>query len=193
MPRVKLFDEKEVLCKAMNLFWKQGYAATSVQDLVSHLGINRASLYNTYGDKEQLFKKSFELYRKTNIEKLNQFFLSRPDVKKGFSELFDIAIQEAVLDKDNKGCFVVNITTELIPKDEKILDILEENKRVFEMIFYDYLKKGQESGQLHTQQDLKSLASFFFTIYNGIQVVSKVRPNKNELLASVNVALSLLD
>jgi len=56
MPRVKLFDEKEVLTKAMNLFWKQGYAATSIRDLVNHLGINRASLYGTFGDKEQLFK-----------------------------------------------------------------------------------------------------------------------------------------
>jgi TetR/AcrR family transcriptional repressor of nem operon len=56
MPRVKLFDENEVLNKAMNLFWKQGYSATSIQDLVSHLGINRASLYDTYGDKEKLSK-----------------------------------------------------------------------------------------------------------------------------------------
>ena len=58
MPRVKLFDEKDVLNKATDLFWKQGFAATSVQDLVSHLGINRASLYDTFGDKEKLFKKS---------------------------------------------------------------------------------------------------------------------------------------
>ena len=70
MPRIKTFDENEVLVKAMNLFWKQGYSATSVQDLVSHLGINRASLYDTFGDKEQLFKKSFALYRKSTMEGL---------------------------------------------------------------------------------------------------------------------------
>ena len=129
MPRVKLFDENEVLFKAMNLFWKQGYSATSVQDLVSHLGINRASIYSTFGDKDQLFKKSFELYRKINTEGLTQFFQSRPNVKKGFSELFDLAIQEAVQDKDNKGCFVVNATTELIPNDEKLLEIVHNNKK----------------------------------------------------------------
>ncbi len=48
MPRVKLFDESEVLNKATNLFWKKGYHATSIQDLVNHLGINRGSLYDTY-------------------------------------------------------------------------------------------------------------------------------------------------
>ncbi len=192
MPRVKLFDENEVLFKAMNLFWKQGYSATSVQDLVSNLGINRASLYDTFGDKDQLFKKSFELYRKTNTEGLIRFFESRPNVKSGFSELFDIAINEAVLDKDNKGCFVVNTTTELIPNDESLLKILEDNKRDFVKIFYEYLKKGQEKGQLNTNQDLKSIATLFYTIYNGIRVVSKIRPNKKELSDSIGLSLSLL-
>lgn len=192
MPRVKLFDESEVLTKAMNLFWKQGYSATSVQDLVSHLGINRASIYDTFGDKEKLFKKSFALYRKTNIEGLTQFFQSRPDVKNGFSELFDNAIQEAISDKDKKGCFVVNTTTELTPNDESLYEVLETNKQDFIKIFFEYLKKGKESGQLRHTQDLKSLATLFYTLYNGIRVVSKIHPNKKELTDSVHLAMTLL-
>ena len=192
MARVKLFDKNEVLTKAMNLFWKQGYSATSVQDLVSYLGINRASLYDTFGGKNQLFKKSFELYRKINLEGVMHFFETRPNVKIGFSELFHTAIQEDVLDTDNKGCFVVNTTTELIPNDESLLIILEKNKQDFEMVFYNYLKKGQESGQLNTTHDLRSLATLFYTIYNGIRVVSKTRPNKKESFDAINVALLLL-
>ncbi len=192
MPRVKLFDEQEVLTKAMNLFWKQGYSATSVQDLVSHLGINRASLYDTFGDKEQLFKKSFALYRKSNIEGLIHFFESRPNIKSGLSELFDIAIQDAILDKEAKGCFVVNTTTELIPNDESLMKIIEDNKRNFENLFYEYLKKGKENGQLKTNQDLKSLASLLFMLYAGIKVVSKVNPVEKELKGSIDLALSLL-
>jgi TetR/AcrR family transcriptional repressor of nem operon len=192
MPRVKLFDKNEVLTKAMNLFWKQGFSATSVQDLVSHLGINRASLYDTFGGKDQLYKKSFELYRKTNLEGVIHFLENQPNVKIGFSKLFENAIEEDVLDKDNKGCFVVNTTTELIPNDESLLIVLEKNKQDFVEVFYNYLKKGQESGQLNTKQDLKSLATLFYTIYNGIRVVSKTRPNKKESSDSINVALSLL-
>jgi TetR/AcrR family transcriptional repressor of nem operon len=192
MPRVKLFDENEVLSKAMNLFWKQGYSATSVQDLVSHLGINRASIYDTFGDKNKLFKKSFELYRKQNSEGLIQFFENRPNVKIGFSELFDNAIQEAVSDKDRKGCFVVNTTTELTPNDESLYQILETNKQDFINIFFEYLKKGKESGQLKSSLDLKSLATLFYTLYNGIRVVSKIRPNKKELTDSIHLAITLL-
>lgn len=192
MPRVKLFDEKEVLTKAMNLFWKQGYAATSVKDLVDQLGINRASLYDTFGDKDQLFKKAFELYRTTNLEHLNQFFQNHSNVKDGFSLLFENAILEAVHDVERKGCFVVNTTTELVPNDDSILSILEKNKRDFENLFYQYLKSGKESGQLTTSQDLKKLASLLYVLYNGIRVVAKVRPNKKELKESVDVALLLL-
>ncbi len=192
MPRVKLFDENEVLTKAMHLFWKQGYSATSIQDLVVHLGINRASLYDTFGDKEKLFKKSFELYRKQSIDRVLQLLENQADVKEGFSELFNMAVSEALLDKDRKGCFAVNNTTELVPNDEGCQEVLSSNRRDFENLFYKYLKKGQEKGQLKECKDLKILASFLFIIYNGILVVSKIQTNKKELTDSVNLALSLL-
>jgi TetR/AcrR family transcriptional repressor of nem operon len=193
MPRVKLFDENEVLTKAMNLFWKKGYAATSVQDLINHLGINRASLYDTFGDKEQLFKKSFELYRKNNIEGLKQFFDSQKNVRKGFERLFENAIEEAVNDQDRKGCFVVNTTTELVPNDDSIAVILENNKSDFENMFFQYLQKGKEAGQIKTDKDLKSIAALFYTLYNGLRVVSKVQPNAKNLTDTINIALSVLD
>ncbi|MEE4000998.1 TetR/AcrR family transcriptional regulator [Tenacibaculum sp. FZY0031] len=192
MPRVKSFDEKEVLTKAMCLFWKQGYAATSVQDLVSQLGINRASLYDTFGDKEQLFKKSFELYRTTTKKGLIEFFQNHPNVKEGFAELFNKAIQEAILDEDKKGCFVVNVTTELIPNDESLQKVLIENKRDFEDLFYEYLKEAKERGQLKNSENLRAIATLLYTLYNGIRVVSKVDPTNKELSNSINVALSLL-
>lgn len=193
MPRVKLFDEKEVLTKAMNMFWKQGYAATSVQGLVKHLGINRASLYDTFGDKEQLFKKSFELYRKNNIEGIKQFFESQDNIREGFERLFQNAIQEALNDDDRKGCFVVNTTTELIPNDDSLEVILQNNKEDFENIFFEYLQKAKNAAHITTNQDLRSIAALFFTIYNGLRVVSKVQPDEKKLRDSVQVALSLLD
>ena len=192
MPRTKTFDENKILNKAMHLFWKQGYAATSVQDLVHHLGINRASLYSTYGDKETLFKKAFDLYRKRTTEGLKDFLSQHSDVKLGFSKLFGQAIKEAIDDKDQKGCFVVNTTAELIPNYIKFLDILEKNKSTIISVFHDYLQKGKEHGQLTTNHDLYAIASLLYTFYNGLRVVGKVKPSKVELEKTVEVALSIL-
>ncbi|MES9682982.1 TetR/AcrR family transcriptional regulator [Gottfriedia acidiceleris] len=62
MARHKEYDEKEVLQKATELFRYQGYEKTSLQDLVSHMGIHRRSLYDTFGDKHTLFIKALEHY-----------------------------------------------------------------------------------------------------------------------------------
>ena len=193
MPRVKQFNENEVLTRAMNLFWRNGYSATSVEDLVQHLGINRASLYSTFGDKENLFKKSLALYRENNTAGLKEFFKSEPNVKEGFLKLFQMSIEESVQDKDQKGCFVVNTTTELIPGDETINAALEENKRIFTSLFLEYLKSGELQDQIRKGKDLQSIATLLFIIYNGLKVVSKIKPDKEELNASIEEALKLLD
>ena len=117
MPRVKLFDEEEVLERAMHLFWKKGYYATSVQDLVNHLGINRSSLYDTYGGKRSLFDKVFTHYRTTNTDIVKKYLDSQPDIRTGFKRLFKMAIQQSTEDIDKKGCFVVNSTIEFIPNE----------------------------------------------------------------------------
>ena len=193
MPRVKRFDENEVLAKAMHLFWKRGYAATSIQDLVDHLGINRASIYDTYGDKERLFFLAFQQYRKTNTEFLASFLEKEENVKQGFRRLFEMTIQAAVTDADKKGCFVVNTTTELIPGDHMACTVLETNKHTFETLFHNYLRQGETLGQFGQGKDLKAIAKLLFLLYNGLQVISKIKPNKKELIGSLNLVLGLLD
>jgi len=193
MPRVKLFDEKEVLNKAMHLFWKQGFTATSINDLVEHLGINRASLYDTFGGKEQLFRSAFAHYRKNNVEGLNQFLSSYSNIKEGLKKLFQFAIEEAGSDTERKGCFVVNTTTELVPNDSKTLRVLKENKAVFEKIFFDYLQKGVHDGQISSDKDLKAISSLLYTYYSGLRVVTKVDAAQFISKKSVQVLLSILD
>ena len=62
MARPKEFDRTQALDKAMHLFWQQGYEATSMQDLCNHMGINRGSLYDTYGNKHSLFLEGIQRY-----------------------------------------------------------------------------------------------------------------------------------
>jgi TetR/AcrR family transcriptional repressor of nem operon len=193
MPRVKLFDENEVLKKATELFWKKGYHATSIQDLVSFLGINRGSLYDTYGGKKELFDKAFQLYRTNNSNGITAFFESQSEVKKGFRKLFEMGINESISDKDKKGCFVVNTTTELIPGEKEMLKILQENKKVFESLFYAFLLKGQQNGEIPKNKNIKTISRLYYTFYNGLKVLAKIQSEPNELLNSVDEILMLLD
>jgi len=193
MPRSKTFDKQIVLNSAMQLFWKKGFHATSMQDLVDHLGVNRASLYSTYGDKEQLFAKALLNYEEQSRRGMSCYFENQPSIKAGFKKLFTDAVKDSVADKDRKGCFAVNTTAELIPGDENIQKMLEKNKKDMESIFYGILKKGVEEGEIAKDKNLRALAAYLFMFFSGLQIVAKVEASKAKLTRSVEVALSALD
>jgi TetR/AcrR family transcriptional repressor of nem operon len=193
MPRVKKFNEEETLQKAMCLFWRNGFHATSMQDLVNHLGINRASIYDTYGGKKELFESAFAYYRNKNRKQLLAFFENQESVKEGFRTLFQGSISEALDDSDRKGCFVVNVATELVPNDETMLAYVQENKAFVEETFTNFLQSGVDSGEIPANKNLQSIASLLHTFMNGLKVVSKTDTDAQSLLTSVDTILTLLD
>ena len=159
MPRTKAFCEVAVLEKAMELFWKQGYHATSINDLVGYLGINRASLYSSYkSGKKELFVKAFHHYQDTNTQKTKAFLAEQKSVKEGIKNLFLNSIQNALQDSDRKGCFVINCTTELLPNEQEFLPLIIESQETITQIFKDYLQLGVEKGEIAADKDLDTIA-----------------------------------
>ncbi|MEO9510924.1 MAG: TetR/AcrR family transcriptional regulator [Flavobacteriaceae bacterium] len=193
MPRVKQFDEKEILNKAMELFWKKGFHATSMQHLVSHLGINRASLYDTFGGKEALFNSAFSEYRSTARHFFKSIFDKENTVRKGLKELFDTAIEEAVTDEDRKGCFVVNTTTELIPGDEGLRKVLQDNATNIQQLFIDYIQEGIDANEFDNSKNAEGIGLMLYTLYIGLRVAAKTDSDPEKLTRMVRAGLSVLD
>lgn len=193
MPRVKLFDEQEVLEKAMNLFWTKGYHATSMADLVKQLGINRASLYDTFGGKQQLFDKAFQHYLTISAKNTQAFLSSHSDVKQGLRKLFLMAIEESRYDKNQKGCFVVNTTTALQPEDVNTRQVIATNKAYYEKVFLDYLTSGVEAGQISKDKDLPAIAILLYTFLNGLRVLTKVEAKDDQFVKALDILLMVLN
>ena len=103
MARNKSFDQVEFVKDAVNLFWENGYHQTSIQDLVKKLGVNRASLYDTYGDKEGLFKKCLKTYRDDVFTIVENTINSNNNSKKAFKDLFDWFSNTLINDSDKKA------------------------------------------------------------------------------------------
>ncbi len=193
MPRARQFDEQEVLTKAMELFWKNGYHATSMDDLVKFAGINRASLYGIFGGKKELFYKALDHYRATHANTLSRFLDQQTQVKAGLRALFYHLVAESLADKDCKGCFFVNTTTELVPGNDEIQVKLKSNRDAVQKTFYNFLLQGAENGQISPDKDLKAIAGLLFTFFNGLRVVTKISDDVQELHTSIDTILSLLD
>ena len=192
MPRAKEFDRNDVLEKAMNLFWERGFHATTMENLVNHLGINRASIYDTYGSKRDLFDKALNKYREQRYTKVASFLNQHADVRQGLYQLFEYLIDSAITE-DARGCFLVNATTELAISDIYIQQKLSTNKSVYESLFTKYIEYGKKQGQLSAGKDSKLIASYLYTLKSGIKVTAKLNTPREELMSIVNVGLSILD
>ena len=193
MPKVKLFDTEVALEKAMMLFWKKGYYNTSIQDLTNYLGISRSSLYDTFGGKKKIFYKALDLYRTSYFDGLPTFLSTQKNVKEGLRLAFQKVITDDCEDVDSKGCFIVNTTTELLPTDSKLHEVISIHKHKVEQAFLDFLQFGVLSGQISKEKDLNTLASLLYTVLSGLRVVGKTKPDQKELMNSVEAVLSLLD
>ncbi|MGR3810386.1 TetR/AcrR family transcriptional regulator [Jiulongibacter sp. NS-SX5] len=193
MPKVKMFDKNIVLNKAIQLFWLKGYFNTSMQDLVDYLEINRASIYDTYGNKRELFLLAFKNYINSNNKSLVEFLEKENSTKLGLLNLLQLPIEASFCENGNKGCFAVNTATEMLPKDDEIRDILRDNRLELESIFYSHLKRGFDNGELSSDKDIQELASFLYTLLNGILVIAKVNPDKRYLINILKTGLTVLD
>lgn len=192
MPRTKQFDETAVLDKAVEVFWKKGYHGTSMQDLVDALGINRGSMYSVFKGKHELFQAALQRYRQTNNVQTQELFKSPGTFKDKVVLMFDAAIKESIDDLDRKGCFMVNTTTELVPHDSVIKEIIKINQETIEQVFEEAIQKDQEAGVL--RQDLKAteVAQFIYTVYAGFRVVAKKTPTPERLQAIKRMVLEIL-
>ncbi len=193
MARKKNFDEIEVLDKALDIFWAKGYNATSIQDLVDGLGINRASLYDTWGDKHNLYLKSVERYRKHASSWLLNEIRSDKSALQIIRQFLHYTINEAIDDIDRRGCFIVNSTSELANCDESVNSLVTQHRKKIEAVLAEIIKEGQEAGEIASKHSSQTLAQFIFSTVSGLRVISKGDISENELDQIVEVALSALD
>ncbi len=192
MARTKVFDEDEVLNKAMDLFWEKGYNGTSAQDLVDQLGISRSSLYDTYGDKYQLFKEALLQYRKRLAGRMIEMIDQSTDAEKTMKDIFQYVVSSSLQKKLSKGCFMVNSAIELAPHNSEVANIINANNEDIENAFFRLIKKGQEAGQFSKDQTARALARFVFNSISGLRVASKSTTDKKLFDDVVKVTLAAL-
>ena len=186
MPRHKTFDKQEVLQDAVELFWKKGFNQTSIQDLVDNLNINRASIYDTYLDKEGLYKQCFFLYRQNIINKIEQIFENENKIKIGFEKFIKYLTSELLL--NNNGCLISNSYAELLPsKNNEIRNILDDTRVIWITMIKELLKKAKNNNELKENIDIVNASYFIYSLITGTAVISKTKISQEQIQKSLNL------
>ncbi|AZI26314.1 MULTISPECIES: TetR/AcrR family transcriptional regulator [Pedobacter] len=192
MARTKVFNEAEVLDRAMNLFWEKGYHATSAQDLVDGLGISRSSLYDTYGDKHSLFVMALKRYREERIDPVIQGVNSADDIEAYIRFIFEAVKEDALSESRSRGCFMVNSAVELGTVDRDVAAIANDIMKDTEDMITKAIEKGQQRGVFTKTHSASSLSRFIFNSLNGLRVTMKFDASKKMFEDIVNVCLASL-
>ena len=188
MPRTKEFDYDRALDDATRLFWDKGYEATSIQDLVDATGVNRASLYQTFGGKRELFQKALERFQAADEQ---SFVCLTTGCDPGLAKIRRVFEQAACQVVDNpKGCFVINSIAELSTQDEDIRGMSKQVREQIENFFASSLKDARRRKELPPGKDIRAVARFLTNAFFGLRVMAKMQPNR-ELVD--DIVLSTLD
>ncbi|MGG3647212.1 MULTISPECIES: TetR/AcrR family transcriptional regulator [Bacillus cereus group] len=192
MARTREFDEDQVLDAAMQLFWEKGYEATSLSDLTSRMGIQRPSIYSTFGDKKELFEAALRRYTMSRASDIRNKLQSHSSVKESFSIFFADVVNEEYAGDLSKGCFCINTMVELAPHDERFEILTREHQMYLAVIFQETIERGIQSGELEVNTDAKSLAQALIVALIGLTVMMKSRPQRTFVDNVIATTLTLL-
>lgn len=192
MPWEKQFNHDEALSRAMSAFWAHGYDATSMQDLVDCMGINRGSLYATFGDKRSLFIEALRRYDAVYREDWAARLSSSHGPRAAILAAFDAAIAAALDTGSSDGCLLVNTALELSPHDEEISAIVDHGLAEMERFFRDMIEQGQAAAEIPAHVEPVDTARGLLSLFIGLRVLARSRPEKSLLRSVANQAAALL-
>jgi TetR/AcrR family transcriptional repressor of nem operon len=193
MARPREFDKGEALQKAIDVFWRQGYEATSMHDLVGVMGINRQSLYDTFGDKHALYLSALESYRLEREKDLLALLDAPGSIKRKLRKVCEKAIEESVTDETRRGCFMNNAFVDMVTRDQQTEEQAVRHVTIVEKAWEKAIARGQESGEITKKHSASSLARYFYNALNGLRVTAKTNTHENALKDIVKVTLSMFD
>ncbi len=184
MARPREFDFDHAVDGAMQIFWRQGYHATNLPDLLDAMGLTRGSFYKAFGDKRRAYLEALSRYNQVNITAAVSFLESGPGAGglERIRELFASVFSERA--EKRMGCFVCNAMIELAPVDEDVAKLAAAMTGRVQNAFLKALTESETEGSDVALQRAIALTNMYF----GAQAISKTGqelPDWRELLSNL--------
>ena len=192
--RPRAFERIHVLEAARDLFWARGYRATSVQDLVDHLALQRGSLYGAFGDKHTMYLEAVTLYIRDNRRHLEAVLADGP-VLPALRQLLTEPAALTGLDAatSSQGCLVGNTTVELVPSDDEASALVSGAYDGVIDVVANALRRGQLAGEISTAATPVAQAQLVLLLLQGSALIGRAdKGNHHRVVAGIHAALDAL-
>jgi len=192
MGRHREFDTDAVLDAAVDVFWRRGFEATSIDHLEAATGLRRQSLYGAFGDKERLFLAALRRYHE-RIGGQALEAMRDPDPRRGVARLFEVIAERMIDPGQPGGCFVADSALETRARSEAIRELVAASIGAMEAAIHEACLRGQQLGQLPPDRDTRALARFLTGTAQGMAVMARVHQDPAVVREMAKLALSAWD
>ncbi|QEK95846.1 TetR/AcrR family transcriptional regulator [Achromobacter insolitus] len=187
--RPREFDRDAALLAAMRTFWTQGYEGTSIQDLVAAMGVNKPSLYSTFGCKEEIFREAVELYDRIEGRATSQSLAQAGTAREAVETMLRANARAYVVEEGPRGCMIVLSSLLGAPENESVRAFLAENRLNGETMLRDRLAQGIAAGDLDSSADVGQLAAFYTTVLEGLSIQARDGASVDKLNMIIDAAM----
>jgi AcrR family transcriptional regulator len=191
--RPRAYQPEVALAKALDLFRKDGFAATSLDDLSAATGMNRPSLYGAFGDKRELYIKSYARYRADARAAMADIFSVELPIKKRLQRIFAVALDIYLSgDAGPRGCFTVMTAASEAVADPQIRAMVREGFSELDKAFAACFRIAKEKGELPASADPHVLAQLASATIHTIAIRARAQVPRRELEAIVKGAIDAM-
>ena len=190
--RPREFDDDAVLEALIQLFWQQGYEATSMSDIVEATGLSKSSLYNTFGSKDELFERALNRYVDQRSAMLTDAVANGTQGLADVEAFFDLVWAEVDTMDDHRGCLAVNTSTELGQRDAGVVDVSGRYRTIMRSAFRAALQRAAHGGEIDPAQ-VDSYTNVLLSFVMGTAVIVRSGASNDELFGQIAAARSMID
>jgi TetR/AcrR family transcriptional regulator, transcriptional repressor for nem operon len=183
------FDPENALETAMVLFWRKGYEATSLQDLLKATGLSKSSLYQTFGNKHSLFESSLERYRRDIVAEMRLMLDSANSGRVFIERIFTDVADETKGKYARRGCLVMNTASEFAQSDPAIARLVKQATKAFTDVFEAAVIRAQKEGDISTRIESRTLAKYLVSSMSGLKTMVKAGATPAEINAISRMVL----
>ncbi|MFD4840682.1 TetR/AcrR family transcriptional regulator [Achromobacter sp. NPDC058515] len=174
---------------AMRTFWAQGYEGTSVQDLVDATGVNKPSLYATFGCKEEIFREAVDLYDRVEGRATSQSLSEASTSREAVETMLRSNARAYAVEEGPRGCMIVLSSLLGAPENESVRAFLADNRLDGETMLRDRLAQGMADGDLPSSADVGQLAAFYTTVLEGLSIQARDGASTEKLNMIIDAAM----